>query len=167
MGKNKSQRDPRIKEVVIHYARGKLSTPSDEFTFYYPKGIRWGCKRCGACCMDTAHRPRRILLLSSDVERLEKCGEKEFKTELRGERPFIAEMRKRSGSCIYLIEKDCRVYPNRALLCRTYPFWIEKDGEVFEIMVDPHCTGIGRGGELREDFYRQLLLHAVEQRDIA
>ena len=165
MGKKRSQREDEDGEVVVHYARGRLSTPSGEYTFYYPKGLRWGCKKCGACCRDATYRPRRVLLLPSDVERLEKTGEKEFKTDVKGEAPFVAEMKKRGGSCIYLTEKGCRVYPSRALLCRTYPFWIERDGDVFEIMFDGRCTGMGHGGELKEDFYKRLLLEAVEQRD--
>ena len=154
-------------EIIIPYARGRLTTPYGEYEFYYPKGIRWGCKRCGACCRDASHRPRKVLLLPSDVERLEKAGEKEFKVDVKGEAPFVAEMKKAGGACVNLTKEGCRVYPNRALLCRTYPFWIEKDGRSFEIRFDSRCIGFGHGGELREDFFRNLILQALEQREDA
>jgi Fe-S-cluster containining protein len=152
------------REIVVSYARGKLSTESGEYDYYYPKGVRWGCKRCGACCRDASHRPRKVLLLQSDVERFEKAGETNFKVDVAGEAPFVAEMKKAGGACIYLTREGCRVYPSRALLCRTYPFWIEKDGRSFEIRFDSRCPGFGHGGELREDFYRSLLTQALEQR---
>lgn len=150
-------------EIVIPYARGRLTTPSGEYEFYYPK-VRWGCKRCGACCRDASHRPRKVLLLQADVEKLEKAGEVGFKVEVKGEAPFVAEMRKAGGACIYLTKEGCRVYPHRALLCRTYPFWIERDGRSFEIRFDARCIGFGHGGELKEDFFRDLVEQALEQR---
>lgn len=163
MGK-KRQAPSEGEDSVIPYARGKLSTPTGDYEFYYPKGLRWGCKRCGACCRDASHRQRRILLLPKDVERLGKAGEKDFTVEVRGEEPFVGEMRKAGGACIYLTKEGCRVYPSRALLCRTYPFWIERDGRSFEIMFDARCFGVGRGGELKEEFYRDLVLQALESR---
>jgi Fe-S-cluster containining protein len=150
-------------EIVIPYARGRLTTPSGEYEFYYPK-VRWGCKRCGACCRDASHRPRKVLLLPADVEKLEKTGTVGFKVEVKGEAPFVAEMRKAGGACIYLTKEGCRVYPHRAMLCRTYPFWIERDGRSFEIRFDARCIGFGHGGELKEDFFRDLVEQALEQR---
>ena len=150
-------------EIVIPYARGKISTPSGEYEFYYPK-VRWGCKRCGTCCRDTSYRQRKILLFSADVERLEKAGLEGFKGEVKGEAPFVAEMKKAGGACIYLTKEGCKFYPHRALLCRTYPFWIERDGRSFEIRFDSRCIGFGHGGELKEDFFRDLIIQALEQR---
>lgn len=163
MGK-KRQNPSEGEDFVIPYARGRFSTLTGDYEFYYPKGLRWGCKRCGACCRDATHRPRRILLLPKDVERLEKSGEKDFRVETKGEEPFVGEMRKAGGACVYLTKEGCRVYPSRALLCRTYPFWIERDGGSFEIRFDARCMGINRGGELKEDFYKDLVIQALEQR---
>ncbi len=163
-GKVKREQDDDRNEVFIPYARGRISTSTGEYEFYYPKGLRWGCKRCGACCRDASHRPRRILLLPKDCERLENAGVKDFKLETRGEEPFVGEMMKSGGACVHLAREGCKIYPYRALLCRTYPFWIERDGNTFEIRFDPHCSGSGRGGELREEFYRDLVLQALEAR---
>jgi Fe-S-cluster containining protein len=151
-------------EIVIPYARGKITTSTGEYEFYYPKGIRWGCKRCAACCRDESHRPRRVLLLPYDIARLEAAGEKDFKVDVKKEDPFVGEMKKVGGACIYLTKEGCRVYPNRALLCRTYPFWIERDGRTFEIRFDARCPGFAHGGELREDYFKSLIEMALEQR---
>ena len=152
------------REIVIPYARGRLVTSTGDYEFYYPKGVRWGCRRCGACCRNASHRPRRILLLPTDVDRLEKWGEVGFKVDAKGEAPFVAEMRKAGGACVFLTDEGCRVYPHRALLCRTYPFWIERDSRSFEIKFDARCPGLGHGGELREDFFRDLIIQALGQR---
>jgi Fe-S-cluster containining protein len=163
MGKSKLRaRDER--EFVIPYARGKLSTRLGEYEFYYPKGVRWGCKKCGSCCRDASHRPRNVLLLPADVKKLEEAGEREFMFEVKGKEPFVAEMRKVGGSCIYLIREGCRVYQARALLCRMYPFWVEREGRSLEVRVDTRCSGFGHGGELKEEFYHDLLINALEQR---
>jgi Fe-S-cluster containining protein len=163
MGKAKLKaRDER--EFVIPYARGKLSTRSGEYEFYYPKGLRWGCKKCGACCRDAPHRPRTVLLLPADARRLEEAGEREFMVEVKGKEPFVAEMRKVGGACIYLTREGCRVYKDRSLLCMMYPFWVERDGRSLEVRVDTRCPGLGHGGELKEEFFRELLIYALEQR---
>src|SRR4030042_5574445 len=151
-------------ELVIPYARGKLTTRSGEYEFYYPKGVRWGCKKCGACCRDASHRPRTVLLLPTDVKRLEEAGKKEFKVEVEGKEPFVAEMRKVGGACIYLTREGCHVYQGRAMLCRMYPFWVEREGRSLEVRVDTRCSGLGHGGELKEEFYRDILIHALELR---
>jgi Fe-S-cluster containining protein len=129
---NKMRSQTDGEEVVISYARGRVTTPSGEYEFYYPKGLRWGCKRCGACCRDASHRPRKVLLLPGDVERLEAAGERDFKIETTSEEPFVGEIRKKGGACVFLSREGCRAYQHRALLCRTYPFWIERDGNTFD-----------------------------------
>jgi len=163
MGK-KRQTFSESEEYVIPYARGRFSTPTGNYEFYYPKGLRWSCKRCGFCCRDSSKRPRKILLLPKDVERLGKIGEKDFQVEVKGEDPFVGEMKKTRSACVFLTKEGCRVYPSRALLCRTYPFWIERDGKSFEIRFDAECMGIFHGGELKEDFFKELVVQALEQR---
>ena len=152
------------REIVIPYARARLTTDSGDYEFYYPKGIRWSCKRCGACCRDASNRPRKILLLVSDVERLETAGEREFIEKVKGEEPFVAEMRKAGGACINLREEGCRVYPNRALLCRMYPFWVEREGRSLEVRVDFRCPGFGHGPEVKEEYFKDLLTYALKER---
>ena len=160
MGKTRVREDKRH-EVIIPYARSRITAKTGDYEFYYPKGIRWKCKRCASCCRDASHRPRRILLLPSDIEKLEKAGETKFTTEVKCEDPFKAEMRKDSGACVFLTEKECRIYSNRALLCRMYPFWVEKEGRSLEVRIDTRCPGFGHGSELKEEYFRELLTLAL------
>ena len=141
-----------------------LTTTSGKYDLYYPKGIKWSCKRCGTCCRDASHRPRKILLLPSDVKRLETAGERDFIEKVKSEEPFVAEMKKRGGACINLTEDGCRVYPSRALLCRMYPIWVERDSRSLEVRVDTRCPGFGHGPELKEDYFRDLLRSALKER---
>jgi len=144
--------------VEIHYSRRRLVNGIE---YFHPKGLRWACKRCGACCRDSRLRPRRVLLLSTDVKRLKNAGKSDFSEMVKGEEPFTSIMRKSRDSCIFLTPKGCSVYPSRALLCRTYPFWVEKDGPALVILVDTACPGVGSGPEIGEGFYRGMLEEAA------
>jgi len=154
----------------IPYERSSLSHEEEGETrkvdFIYPVGLRWGCTKCGACCMDAPKRERRILLLPGDLERLrEAAGETEaYSGPLSGGGPFVAEMRKAGGRCFFLGDSGCRVYPQRPLLCRMYPLWVEREGDLLIIRVDGDCPGLGSGEELDEVFFRLSLGLAVSER---
>jgi Fe-S-cluster containining protein len=70
-----------------------------------------------------------VLLLPADANRLEEAGEREFMVEVKGKEPFVAEMGKAGGACIYLTREGCRVYHHCALICRMYPFSVEREEE--------------------------------------
>ena len=129
--------------------------------FIYPEGLHWNCTRCGRCCQDTMDHDRRVLLTEGDVERLSGCVQGEFYRH-EPEGGFVGVLHKRDGRCIFLGEEGCMVYEGRALLCRMYPFWVERLGEVFIIKADPGCPGVGEGKELDEQFFRDLLKMALD-----
>ncbi len=145
------------RETIIHYVRAKLA---DSTEYFHPQGLHWTCKRCGACCRDSRTRPRRVLLLPTDIKRLEATGKTRFSEPVEGEDPFLAVMKKSHGSCVFLTSTGCSVYQCRALLCRTYPFWVERDGPALVILVDSACPGVGSGPEIGEGFYRGMLEEA-------
>jgi Fe-S-cluster containining protein len=139
---------------------------SKKIEFLYPIGLRWNCKRCGNCCKDPKDRARRILLLNSDIERIISNVDIEtFYKEIFEEEPFIAEMLKRKGSCIFLNAKECSIYDQRALLCRMYPFYIESKEGVFVIRYDKSCSGINIGEPLTLDFYKKILVEGIRLRE--
>ncbi len=145
------------RETIIHYVRARLA---DSTEYFHPKDLRWACKRCGACCRDSRARPRRVLLLPTDTKRLEFVGKTSFSDPVEGGDPFISVMKKSHGSCVFLTPTGCSVYQSRALLCRTYPFWVERDGPTLVILVDSDCPGVGSGPEIGEGFYRGMLEEA-------
>lgn len=144
------------------HRRGTLIHGGAEKEFYYPAGLSWMCRRCGRCCMDVEGWDRRVLLLRKDVARLEEAGERGFHAPAAQGR-FVAVMRKRDGRCVFLGEDGCTVYGDRPLLCRMYPFYVERRGDVYIVGVDEGCPGVGGGGTLTETFFGGLLGYALDQ----
>jgi Fe-S-cluster containining protein len=146
------------------YYRGTLNHGGVKVEFLYPAGVRWSCAKCGRCCRDVEGHERRILLLGGDIRRLEEAGASGFH-EATGSEPFTGIMLKNDGACVFHGPDGCKVYGQRALLCRMYPFWVERLDEAYVIRVDPECTGVGDGEELGEGFYRDLLGSALAEMD--
>jgi len=146
------------------YYRGTLTHRGSQVEFYYLAGVRWSCGRCGRCCRDVEGHERRVLLLDGDIQRIRAAGAEGFH-EATGEEPFTGVMAKHDGVCVFYTPQGCTVYPDRALLCRMYPFWVERQGDAFIIHADPGCPGVGDGPELDEGFYRELLGLALAEMD--
>jgi Fe-S-cluster containining protein len=144
------------------HRRGTLPHRGAEVEFYYPAGLNWSCRRCGRCCMDVEGWDRRVLLLEKDIRRLEAAGEQGFHIPADEDR-FVAVMRKRDGRCVFLGEDGCRVYEARPLLCRMYPFYVERRGDVYVMGVDEGCPSVGEGDGLSEGFFARLLGYALDQ----
>ncbi|WXG39567.1 MAG: YkgJ family cysteine cluster protein [Candidatus Freyarchaeum deiterrae] len=132
----------------------------------FPKGIRFQCQRCSRCCAHTEVRDRRILLSDLDTLRIEKNSRfkrEDFTEKIRGYHPFRFLMRMVDGKCVFLDEdKTCKIYDFRPLICRCFPFWIERKGNLFEFKASSDCSGIGKGNILDEAFFEGLLSQAVE-----
>ncbi len=129
-------------------------------SFSFPEEVLWACQRCSKCCGDTPERERHILLLPSETEQIREAVKFPLRKFCRktGLEPFTFEMKKNaSGKCVFLNGEQCQVYPLRPLVCRFYPFWLEKneDGS-FSFKMTPECTGIGSGQALDEVFYMSL-----------
>ena len=144
------------------HLRGTLKRNGREIEFYFPARLRWSCTRCGRCCRDAEDWERRVLLLDSDVKRLEETGAKEFSDPV-DEGRFKAVIRKRDGVCVFYGGDRCTVYEERALLCRMYPFYVEREGDVYVIGADPACPGVDGGEALGEGFYAELLAYALDR----
>jgi len=144
--------------------RGALTHRGSHVEFYYPAGVMWSCARCGRCCRDVEGHERRVLLLDKDIERIRAAGAEGFH-EATGSEPFTGVMLKEAGVCVFLTPQGCAIYEDRALLCRMYPFWVERQGDAFIIHADPGCPGVGDGPELDEGFYRGLLGRALAEMD--
>jgi Fe-S-cluster containining protein len=146
---------------TLNYQR----TNGDEVVeFYYPANVEWSCNDCGNCCSDIDRRTRMILLLPEDIQRIEKIGKTDFYEDW-DEGNFTGIMCKKDGVCVFYTGEGCKIYDERALLCRMYPFWLEKQGSVFVFGIDNDCSGVGRGEHLDETFFAKLLLMALKTMD--
>lgn len=137
---------------------------SEEIEFYYPSGVLWDCIRCGACCGDVNKRERMIRLLDKDMDLIEQVTDEDYYEEWN-EGTFSGLMLKNDGKCVFFGNEGCRIYNNRTLLCRMYPFWLERQEGLFVFGVDTDCPGQGKGEALDEDFFRSLLKMALETMD--
>lgn len=134
--------------------------------FEYPRGIRFRCLRCALCCMDAVSRERRILLLEAEARRISEAtslGIGEFALEVEGEGPFRYLMRKEEGRCLFLRDNLCSIYELRPIICRFYPFKLERaSGRGLRFSYTEECPGIGRGPRLRRVYFEELLNHLEE-----
>ena len=77
--------------------------------------------------------------------------------------PFSLEMEKTEGKCIFLKNGRCKIYDFRPLLCRCFPFWIEREGKwKFIFKASEECPGMGKGLTLKRSFFVQLLKQSFE-----
>ena len=147
------------------YYRGTLDYPRDNSVevveFYYPADVQWSCINCGDCCGDVDQRTRMIQLLPEDITRIMETGATDF-YEPWDEGAFKGLMCKQDGKCIFYKGDGCSIYNHHALLCRMYPFWLEKQDEYFLFGIDHECRGTGKGKTLDEDFYKKLLTMALK-----
>jgi Fe-S-cluster containining protein len=145
---------PTHNRSVFNYKGKKIE-------FYYPSSLRWNCIKCGRCCKDIDGWDRRVLLLKKDVDGIKEAGYNNFYKQVE-EGKYIAIMQKNEEKCIFFEDDKCKIYLNRALLCRMYPFYVDKIGDIFVIYVDDTCMGLDEGNIIVEKFYRDLLEYALD-----
>jgi Fe-S-cluster containining protein len=134
-----------------------------EIEFYYPPDVKWTCTLCGKCCKDMEGKERRVLLLEKDLKRIMSSVDSPgFFSEV-SEGQFVGRIKMVDGECIFLRDNVCRVYEVRPLICRMYPFWVEKVDDFFVIGVDNECPGLSEGETLGEEFYKELLNYALQE----
>jgi len=130
--------DGKIAEIGIEPETGNV-----KHIVLFGNNLRFKCQRCATFCCKLGG-PR---LSSKDVEQLKKAGltRAEFLDAINGRLKSMF-----SGSCVFLkfdSQKqfyECMVYPCRPVLCRLYPFHIEKtSSDRFVLKLLP-CKGISR-----------------------
>jgi hypothetical protein len=93
---------------------------------WYEGGLRFACRKCGACCTGT---PGYVWVTDREIVRLARAVgfsvddfRRRFVCMAKGKMSLI-EME--NGDCVlYDAEsRGCRVYEDRPIQCRTWPFW--------------------------------------------
>ena len=108
-----------------------------------------------------------MVMLKGEVERIAETISKpvgEFAGEISGQAPYVYEMKKTGGTCLFLAGNDCTIYDVRPLVCRFYPFELKtaENGRL-QFSYTQECSGIGAGRRLRRDFFAKLLQQANER----
>ncbi|MCW4025492.1 MAG: YkgJ family cysteine cluster protein [Candidatus Bathyarchaeota archaeon] len=136
-------------------------------SFNYPQ-CQFECTKCGLCCGDTEQKTRHILLLEAEAEEISQqtsTPKHDFCEPITGKEPYIYEMKKTAGKCIFLKNNQCTVYELRPLICRFYPFEFkfstDQDCYLFEETLE--CVGIGKGKLMNRAYFEQLFLLAQQR----
>jgi Fe-S-cluster containining protein len=88
----------------------------------------------------------------------------DFADSIEGHAPYVYEMRKKKGSCVFLDEASCTIYSYRPLVCRFYPFELkpeERGGYIFSYTNE--CLGIGRGKRMTRRVFQEFLNDAKDR----
>lgn len=131
-------------------------------TFIYPKNLAFSCILCGICCEDTEERKRRILLLDEEANWISyKIGKEisDFAIHYAGKSPYLYQiLKKENGKCVFLsIKNQCRIYQDRPLICRFYPFeLINRINGGYEFLFTDECPGINQGEILEKKYFKNL-----------
>lgn len=115
---------------------------------WYAAGLRFSCRRCGACCTG---EPGHVWLAEEEVASLAAhCGmprEAFLGRYARRVYGMWSLREEEDGRCIFFArETGCSVYAARPRQCRTWPFWprIVAERRAWEEEA-AHCPGMGSG----------------------
>ncbi len=127
----------------------------------YPKNLRFKCLRCGLCCGDTGEKDRHVLLMEREAEEIAsstKLAVADFAVEVKGQEPYVYEMKKTSdqGKCLFLKER-CEIYSIRPIICRFYPFGLETNRNEKVFYFTSECPGFGKGRLMQGRDFKRLV----------
>ncbi len=133
MGKRKPTMQEVLKEMAQH-------------SYFFDKGIRFGCLRCGGCCNG---EPGVIYVAKDEITRIARYTD--IEEDIFVDRCLYLMEKSYSiretddGRCIFY-ENGCSIYPVRPLQCSTFPFWFQnlRSPDAWE-SARLRCPGIGRG----------------------
>ena len=123
---------------------------NEKNTPWYKDGLQFECKACGQCCTGG---PGYVWVSQKEIDQIaEKMEiatllfEQVFVWTVRGTQKSLKEYP--NGDCVLLSDKtrNCRVYTERPIQCRTWPFWPQN---IFSRntwnAVAASCPGCNRG----------------------
>lgn len=71
-------------------------------------------------------------------------------------------MKKRSGRCVFLDGKSCRIYEVRPIICQFYPFSMKKSNGKYVFGVAADCAGVGLGEPITKERYERMAEKATK-----
>ena len=122
--------------------------PDDQYhcRYFFDAGIRFECRRCGACCTGD---PGIIRISGREIQALSDFlrmpASDLIRMHLRPIESGFSIAEETDGRCRFY-DKGCRIYPVRPLQCRTYPFWFSRMRSLRQWeKALCECPGIGNG----------------------
>jgi len=134
--------------------------PEDR-VYFFDKGLMFSCQKCGRCCTGdpgivhlTKREAKKIAIsLETNIEEMI-CNE--LLIYLDGYRLYENPI---TGACVFLNDQNgCRIYEDRPLQCKTWPWWIEnlRSPKAWQ-KIKRICPGIGKGKVYSRDELLDLL----------
>lgn len=120
--------------------------PLDHRSYFFDEGIRFACRRCGACCTGA---PGIVRVDAGEVTAVagylglpqDRVVDVYLAPWQDGQRIKEAA----DGRCLFFAA-GCRIYPVRPRQCRTFPFWFANlRSEARWEIIRSQCPGIGTG----------------------
>jgi len=114
--------------------------------YFFDAGIRFECRRCGACCTGD---PGIIRISDPEIgilaDFLGMPAADLTRMHLRPVATGFSIAEEPDGRCRFY-DQGCRIYPVRPLQCRTYPFWFSQMRSLIQWeKAVCQCPGIGSG----------------------
>lgn len=114
--------------------------------YFFDRGLRFACRRCGRCCTG---RPGIVRITRDEIQRISRYLETPVHELIRhhllsaGNAWHVREHP--DGRCLFYRD-GCVIYPVRPRQCETFPFWSEnlRSRERWE-RIARDCPGIGEG----------------------
>ncbi len=131
--------------------------------YFFDAGIRFECRRCGACCtgdpgiVRISGREIRVLadflkMSASDLTRV----------YLRPIASGFSIAEETDGSCRFF-DQGCRIYPVRPIQCRSFPFWFSRMRSLRQWeKALRQCPGIGNGPLYSRERILDLLSRSMD-----
>ncbi|HYQ71402.1 MAG TPA: YkgJ family cysteine cluster protein [Gammaproteobacteria bacterium] len=137
--------------------------------YYQQQSLRFSCTRCGRCCTGGAgyhvyFTRGEANAACASLGLTWKWFRRHYLRRLEGDGLVAAD---RGGACIFLnAAGQCRIYAQRPVQCRTYPFWPELvDSEASWRREALRCEGINRGKVVSLARIRKALRACLEVPD--
>jgi len=139
--------------------------PNDEYRprYFFDDGIRFECRRCGACCTGDPGIIRisdpEILLLA---DFLEISASELIRIHLQPISEGFSIIEEQDGRCRFY-DQGCLIYPVRPLQCRTYPFWfgLMRSSSQWKKALK-ECPGIGAGALYSRERILDILSQSID-----
>jgi Fe-S-cluster containining protein len=89
----------------------------------------------------------------------------EFTIDSVGTTPYVYEMKKLEGKCVFLRDNLCSIYAVRPLICQFYPFELkyEADRKIHVFSDTSECPMIGWGKKLTKENFEALYTLAQQR----
>ena len=118
----------------------------DQRSYFFDEGIRFECRRCGACCTGC---PGVVRVNEKEIAgiaaHLDISGSEVVDAVVYRWQNGYSIKEASDGRCLFF-EDGCRIYPVRPIQCRTFPFWFSNlRSEIRWNKIRNQCPGIGSG----------------------